>query len=334
MYKQEFDNNIKKGYFFKSIMLYGEEEFFIIEYTKKILAILNITSDEKMTIYQDEYHADTCLNYLSQSSLFGDRNILILKLYNNKIDKKHIQKLIDATTKNENSYFVLQLFDTNFKSYSTLFSKKNNLNHINHVRFFKPYVPEALNILQDKANKLKININKSELKHIYEHQNMNISFAVNDLEKLSIFDEQIDIKMINSILFNLSTVTQEQIIDKILAKHDFSEDLQNFLKHANSKDSSSIISYFANHIITLIEYHSFIKVNSYADSKAILGFAPPKHIEQKYISQAMRYSLRDFEIILNYLLSLDLELKKGLKIDKEPIIFTSLLELKRIISKE
>jgi DNA polymerase-3 subunit delta len=321
MYKQEFDNNIKKGYFFKSIMLYGEEEFFIIEYTKKILAILNITSDEKMTIYQDEYHADTCLNYLSQSSLFGDRNILILKLYNNKIDKKYIQKLIDATIKNE-------------KSYATLFSKKNNLNHINHVRFFKPYVPEALNILQDKANKLKININKSELKHIYEHQNMNISFAVNDLEKLSIFDEQIDIKMINSILFNLSTVTQEQIIDKILAKHDFSEDLQNFLKHANSKDSSSIISYFTNHIITLIEYHSFIKVNSYADSKAILGFAPPKHIEQKYISQAMRYSLRDFEIILNYLLSLDLELKKGLKIDKEPIIFTSLLELKRIMSKE
>jgi DNA polymerase-3 subunit delta len=330
MYKNEFENNIKKGYFFKSLLLYGEEEFFFGEYTKKIIALLNITNDEKVTIYQDEYNLDTCLNYLSQSSLFGDRNFLILKLNSTKIDKKHIQKLIDATLKNENSYMIIELYDGNFKSYLTSFSKKTTQTQVNHVRFFKPNINEALNILNQKAKALNIDIDTPTLKYIYEHQNNNISLSVNDLNKLVIFDERIDIKMVNNILFNLSMVTKESLIDSILAKKDFKEDLKRFLEYSNDQESIQLVSYISNHIITLIEYNMFLKIHSFADSKAILGYQPPKHLEQKYISQAMKLSIKDFENIINHLLELEQYIKSGVKIDKNIFIYNGLLKLKNM----
>jgi DNA polymerase-3 subunit delta len=333
MYKNEFDNSLRKGYFYKSIMLYGDEDFFLSFYTNKILKVLNITNDEKITLYQDEYNLDTCVNYLSQSSLFGDRNLLILKLNSTKIDKRNIEKIINATLKNENSYFILQLLEGNFKTYTSVFSKKNQLNEVNHLRFFKPNIGEALSILQNQANDLNVKIDSNALKYIYEHQNMNLSFSINDLRKLAIFDEQIDIKMINNVLFNLSQVTKESLIDKILAKKDFSEDLVRFLEYSNDEDSIKLLSYFSNHIMTLLEFNMFVKIHNRIDAIEILGFKAPPHIVQKYTSQSMRFSLKDFEEILNHILEMEHYIKSGIKVDKNAFIYTGLLKLKELLNK-
>jgi DNA polymerase-3 subunit delta len=327
MYKNEFDKNIKNGFFYKSIMFYGEENFFIKSYTEKIINILAITNDEKLTVYQDEYSLELCINYLSQSSLFGDRNLLILKIDSTKIDKRQIEQIVNITIKNENSYFILQFLDINFKIYVPVFSKKEQLNIVNHLRFFKPTIVDAINILADKAYFLKINIDKSDLRYIYEYQNMNLLFAINDLNKLAIFDEKIDIKMINDILFNLSHITKESLVDKILSKKNFSEDLQKFLEDSTDEESIKLLSFLINYITILLEFNIFLKVHNFADSKAILGYKPPSFIEQKYISQSMKFSLNNFEDILNYLLEMELYIKSGIKIDKNSFIYSGLMKM-------
>ena len=78
MYKKELDNLIAANKLPKSIMLYGECEYLTSLYTKKISLIFG-KKEDILAFYFDEYDFKSAKNFLSQSSLFGGKNILLIK---------------------------------------------------------------------------------------------------------------------------------------------------------------------------------------------------------------------------------------------------------------
>ena len=76
MYKNELDNQIRSGTISNSFVFFGESTFLIDMYTKMLT---NIDDANLLNFYHDEYNFDSAKAHLSQGSLFGDRNILIVK---------------------------------------------------------------------------------------------------------------------------------------------------------------------------------------------------------------------------------------------------------------
>ena len=77
MYQKEFENLLRNTPP-KAMLFYGENSYLISSY---IQHYINITSaaDSLLNLYFDEYSFERAKAYLSQSSLFGGTNLLIVK---------------------------------------------------------------------------------------------------------------------------------------------------------------------------------------------------------------------------------------------------------------
>lgn len=76
MYKNELDKHIKNRSLSNSFILFGESSFLIDRYTEFLTHIENASV---LKLYHDEYNFNSAKAHLSQASLFGDQNILIIK---------------------------------------------------------------------------------------------------------------------------------------------------------------------------------------------------------------------------------------------------------------
>ena len=90
MYKSEFDNHIRNKTLSNAFVFFGESQFLIEMYTKMLT---NIEDANILTYYHDEYDFSGAKAHLSQGSLFGDRNILIIKS-EKKVPKKELDTLL------------------------------------------------------------------------------------------------------------------------------------------------------------------------------------------------------------------------------------------------
>ena len=77
MYKNEFDNALKQNKEFNAYMFYGQSEYLIEKYANMVASSFN---EEIEKIYFDDYDFKYCKDKLLQSSLFADKNILLIKL--------------------------------------------------------------------------------------------------------------------------------------------------------------------------------------------------------------------------------------------------------------
>ena len=77
MYKHELDKHIQNNSLPNSFVLFGESIYYIDAYIKELISSYEDAS--LLTFYYDEYHYSTAKAHLSQSSLFGGKNILIIK---------------------------------------------------------------------------------------------------------------------------------------------------------------------------------------------------------------------------------------------------------------
>ena len=84
MYKAEFDNRIRNKTISNSFILYGESEFLIDLYASMLS---NYADANFLIFYNDEYNFNSAKAHLSQASLFGDRNVLVIKT-EKKVTKK------------------------------------------------------------------------------------------------------------------------------------------------------------------------------------------------------------------------------------------------------
>lgn len=310
MYKNEFDNLLKQNKKFDAYMFYGQSTF-LIDYYTNIVAQSIAQSDEIERIYFDDYNFKYIKDKLLQSSLFASNNLIIIKT-EKKIPKKDITELIHACNINGDSTIIFACIgDADFKTLGNSFSTKTNSAS---VRFFAPFASEAIKILETESRKLNIDYEVSALNHLYFMHRQDLSLCVNDLQKLSIFDEKITTHIINNHCFGIGNVSFEEFLTNLLSGNDISEELKLLLEEGMNE------IYLLNQVTSFVQ--QLFMISAYAraigapNAKEILGFVPPKNIWEKKTKLAISIKPELFLEIFEYLLELELLLKSS-KIDNQ-----------------
>lgn len=328
MYKREFESLIRQNNLPKSILLYGVCDFQITYFGNLVSKMWMGESEEALTFYFDAYDFTTLKQHLSQSSLFGNKNIAILKT-DKTIPKKELDIFIDICYKSENSHLLVQCYSDEQKSKNMAksFTKKR---YADFVRFFKPNTNEAIQMLNREAQKLNLNIEHFALQHLLAIHNEDLSLAANELSKLSILDHEIMKKDIDMLVFGLGEVNLDDFVGNLLDKKDIKKEFE-VLTQSGQYDEIYILNTIENYITQLFAFHSYIKLHGTFDSKAILGYSLPKNIAEKRAAQSMRMQLDVFQNILHTLTFAEYTLKKGSFSDKNTYILSTLLKLQSLI---
>ncbi|NOX16573.1 MAG: DNA polymerase III subunit delta [Epsilonproteobacteria bacterium] len=324
MYKREFENLLNSSKLPKSMLLHGACFYQTNLYGEKIVKNLGVQAEEKLLLYYDEYNFTVAQNFLSQSSLFGDRNILIVKT-DKVIPKKELDVLVELSFKNSTNHFIYQYFgdDKKARSIAKSFTPKKSANF---VRFFKLNQGEAIYLLDTLAKDMGINISRYALSHLYMLQNEDISLCANDLKKLKIFDKEIQISDVDEFIYGLGTVGMDNFIYDLLQKKDIKEGYLKLIEFG-SADEIRIINAIESYVSQLFLFHIYIRINGRFDVKAILGYPLPPNLAQERSKLCMMINLKTYDEIFKLLLNCEFKLKKMQKIDKNSLLLSTLIKL-------
>jgi len=325
MYKREFDQLLNSGSLPKSIMLYGENEYYIESSIKKIVDKSG-AGDSVLKLYYDEYDFQKAKNWLGQSSLFGDVNFLLVKS-DKKIPNKELTQLIELAFRNETNFFVYAYTGSDFRTLTSAFTKKMNAEH---VRFFQPSLNEAVSVIKEYAKNLNIQIDRYAIEHLLMALNINLSMAINELEKLSILNGPIGSKEIDEHIFSLAPMAVNEFIFSLFSK----KPLTDILSQTNQlgEDEFALlrqIQYFTNQLFL---YHIYIKLHGVPNAKEIVGYAPPKHVVERYAKLAIKTPIDVFEKIFDTLAEGEIAIKTaGSSSQKETLLFSILIKIKSFL---
>jgi len=323
MYKSEFDQLLKTA-LPKSLLMYGDNESAIESYIKYYIEKTN-AHESLMSLYFDEYDFKTASAYLAQSSLFGDTNLLILKL-DKELKKNELETLLKFAKNNVDNYFIFYLNASSAKSNQSLFNADNGGVW---VRFFEPTFNESMIALEIKAKALKVHIDKEGLLHLLRLLNNNLALAQNELKKFAIFQEPIDINRIDSLVYSTAPIGVEELLYDLFEKKSIMIKLAKLLELG--MDSYSILratQSFLNKITLLQIYH---RTHGVIDSKAVFGYKLPKNIEDRNGRLAMSIKPQTILKISEHLLNSELEMKKNISMDSEAQLFGAFIKLRAMI---
>jgi len=321
MYQSEFNQLIKHS-LPRSLMMYGENsyliELYINLYIKKTDA-----KDSMLNLYYDDWDFVRAKAFLSQTSLFGGTNLLFVKL-NKKIPKKELDVLIGLVTKNSDNYFIFY-FEGLGKDAKSIQNAFNNKVGGVWVRFFEPTINEGIAILRKKAENIKLNIDNYALSHLLNLLNNDISLSANELDKLAILDMEITSKDIDRLVYSSSSMATDDLLISLFENRDVKDNIQKVLEMG--EDEFSILRATQYFVTQLFLYQSYIRIHGKLDTQAILGFRLPKHIENRYYKLSTNITPIAISNILEYLLKIEILLKKTTPIQREALIFTTLLKI-------
>lgn len=321
MYQREFEQRLKQK-LFKSVLFYGDNEYliesYIADYIKKLEA-----KDNMLSLYHDEWDFDKAKGFLSQSSLFGGVNLLVVK-DNKKIPKKELDFLISQAHSGSDNYFLYYYGGDakNAKSMESSFIEKYSANW---VRFFEANINEGVTLLQQKAQNIKLDIDYYALQHLMLILNNNLSLASNELDKLAILDMKITSKDIDRLVYSTSSLATEQLLIELFTHKPIIDSIAKLLERG--EDELSILrttQYFINEIFL---FQAYIKLNNSVDSASILGYKLPKPIEEQKAKLAMSVKSSSLLKITQYLLESELEIKKTQSTQKEVMIYGILMRV-------
>lgn len=321
MYKHELDKNIQNNSLPNSFVLFGESSFFIDTYIEKLASDKEEAS--LLTFYYDEYNYTSAKSHLSQASLFGDKNILIIKA-SKKVPKQELETLIDLCEKNPDNLFIYAYYGIDHKAYAKAFSKKSTF----CVRFFHPKEFDAQNILLQQAKQLGIDIDKYSIAHLLQIHHGDIALASNELEKFKIFDKTITTKDIDSLVFNLSEVNIDDFIKKLLAKKDFIADIKNMLERG--EDEIRLLTAITSYITQLYMFNIYIRVNGAPNAIAILGYPAPPQVVKEKADLSIKFKPNTYYKLHELLLSSELKMKSA-NVDKSAILLSTLIKIQKMV---
>jgi len=322
MYKNEFDNHIRNKTVSNSFVFFGESGFLIDMYTKMLT---NLESANILNYYHDEYNFNSAKTHLSQGSLFGDKSVLIIKS-EKKIPKKELDTLLELAHKNSDNLFVYAYYGSDYKSYNNMksFKKTNTMD----VRFFHPKEYEAQNILLQIAQEKNVRIDKYTLSHLLKVHNGDIALAANEIEKFRVFDREINIKDIDTLVYGLGEINLDDFIKKILEKKDFKKDLKNILEHG--EDEVRVLTTLTSYLTQLYMFNIYIRVNGAPNALEILGYPAPKFVVEQKASLAIKIKPQTYYKLHELLLENELKIKSS-HTDKSAILFSTLIKLQKIL---
>jgi DNA polymerase III subunit delta len=318
MYKAEFDKHIQNRSVSNSFIFFGESAFLIDMYTKMMT---NIEDANSLSFYYDEYDFNTAKAHLSQASLFGGNNILIIKS-EKKVNKKDLETLIALCEKNPDNVFVYAYYGSDHKTYTKAFAKTNAMS----VRFFNPKEYEAQNIILSIATQKNIKIDKFTVSHLLNTHNSDVALAINELDKLSVFDREITTKDIDSVVYGLGEINLEDFMKKLLEKRDITEDLQNILEHG--EDEIRILTTLTSYMTQLYMFNIYIRVNGAPNALDILGYPAPKFVVDAKAAQAIKIKPQIYYQLHELLLESELKMKSS-HTDKGAILRSTLIKFQK-----
>ncbi len=285
MYKKEFD----KLPFLPNYFLFYGDNFYLQEYENKILD--RFKNENVLKLYYDEYDFETAKTHLRESSLFGGKNILVIK--HNKIFPQ-IDKLI--TYAKGDSYFFFFYYGN--KKIETF---KNNF-----VRFFEPTLRDIVEMINFYANKYNVEITQEA--KLYMANLIEASFIQKEIEKLSLYSSKITLEDVKELVFCYKEESFEELFVLMLNGKDFYEKLNSILE---MNDFRRIIPALIRYVRDLYTYHLYIKTTGSSSLDGLLGYKLPFHIQNQRVSLAIKLKEKDYFELLNYLLKKELEIRNS-----------------------
>lgn len=320
MYKNELDKHIQNSSTSNNFVFFGESSFLIDRYTK---ITTNIQDASYLSFYYDEYDFNSAKAHLSQGSLFGDRNVLIVKS-EKKVNKKELDILIDFCEKNPDNIFVYAYYGSDHKAYAKAFAKKSTMS----VRFFHPNQNEAISIVEQEARNNSVNIDKYSIGHLLTIHNGDVALACNEIEKFKVFDKPITSKEIDNLVFGLAEINIDDLIKKILHKKDFKYDLENILEHG--EDEIRVVTAITAYLTQLYMFNIYIRVNGAPNALEILGYPAPKFVVDEKATLSIKFKPHTYSKLHELLLDSELKMKSS-NVDKSAILLSTLIRLQQLI---
>jgi DNA polymerase-3 subunit delta len=303
MYKNQFDKELHSNLSYNGYMFYGQSDYLVDIYSKNVSMKL-ANNEDIYKVYFDDYNFKECENFLSQSSLFSNINILLIKT-NKKIPKKEVDQLISICNTNPDSFVIFSCIgDTDFKSMAKSFTKKSSSVE---VRFFTPTDQEALNILNQTVQKYNLQCGFGELQYLFNMHQKDLSLCVNDIEKLSILNTPITVNIINAQCFGMGAISIDQLLNKLFTAQTINKDLYMILEEGMNE--IQLLTQTISFIKELFTINSYVKLNGQLNVLDIWGYKLPQNIANQRANIAMRFTQEDFLRFLNYFLDLELQLK-------------------------
>lgn len=328
MYKREFEGLLKANKAPKSTLFYGACAYQNNLLAHQLLTLLNAGSEEKVLMYFDEYNFSSAKNFLSQSSLFGDRNILIIKT-DKTIPSKEIETLVGLCAKNDSSYVVYQYFgeDKKVTPLTKLFEKQNDGVF---VRLFKADFNEAIQLLQNHANAIGLSIDRYALQQLYMLHAEDLSLCINECEKLLVLGKEIGVNDINTLVYGLGSVSMDSFITKLLDKKDIKDEFEHLIE-GDGIEEIRIINAIQTHVSQLFLFHAYIKLYGTFDAKAILGYPLPPQLAAQRSQHSIKIDLATYHKVLNLLIDVEYRLKKIGNVEKTSYLLSSLIKLQSFL---
>jgi DNA polymerase-3 subunit delta len=320
MYKSEFDKHIQNRSVTNSFIFYGESAFLIDMYTQMLS---NVDDASVLKFYHNEYDFNSAKAHLSQASLFGDRNILIIKS-EKKVPKKELDVLLAYCEKNSDNIFIYAYYGDDHKTYAKGFDAKKVMS----VRFFHPKDFEAQNIVLALAKDKKVDIDKYSIAHLLHIHHGNVALACNELDKFKVYDRTISTKDIDTLVYGLAEVNLDDFLKKLLAKKEFLPDLQNILEHG--EDEIRVITALTSYITQLYMFNIYIRVNGSANALEILGYPAPKFVVDEKAALSLKFKPSAYYKLHELLLESELKMKSS-DVNKSAILLSTLIKVQKIL---
>jgi DNA polymerase-3 subunit delta len=285
--------------------------------------LTNIEDASLLKFYHDEYDFNSAKAHLSQASLFGGQNVLIIKS-EKKIPKKDLDIFIDFCEKNPDNIFVYAYYGSDHKTYTKAFSKKSTMS----VRFFNPNRGEAIFTVSQVAREKQVNIDNYTITHLLQIHNGDVALACNEIEKFRVYDRTITTKDIDNLVFGLAEVNIDDFIKKILNKKDFKKELQNILEHG--EDEIRIVTAITAYLTQLYMFNIYIRVNGAPNALEILGYPAPKFIVDEKATLSLKFKPNTYYKLHELLLDSELKMKSS-NVDKGAILLSTLIRVQKLL---
>jgi DNA polymerase-3 subunit delta len=321
MYQREFDQKLKQA-FPKAVLFYGENDYLIDHYIDTYIKKTD-AKDSMLSLYHDEWDFEQAKNFLSQTSLFGGTNLVVVK-HDKKIPKKELDTLIELANKSEDNYFLYGYAGAakDAKSMQAAFSEKKGGVW---VRFFEPNIRDGIAMLQQKAQQIQLDIDHYALQHLMLILNNNLALCANELDKLAILGMKVTSKDIDKLVYSTAPLATEQLLIDLFNKKPITATITKLLDLG--EDEASLLrstQYFVNQIFL---FHAYIKLHGHVDSAAILGYKLPKQIEEQKAQLALRVKSAALLKIFEHLLESEILIKKAPATQKEVLVYSMLIKL-------
>lgn len=321
MTRQELDRHLQNRSAPRAMALFGESHFFIDRYAT---ALSRNEGASVLSMYHDEYDFATAKAHLSQGSLFGDQNLLIIK-HEKKLPKAELDVFVDLVGKNTDNTLIYCYVGDDVKSVDTAFKGS----HTGSVRFYSPFASEARTILLQEAQKAGVQLDNQAALHLLDVHNNDLSLACNELSKLSILNKPITIRDIDEHVYGLSEIKLDTFITKVIEKKEFLHDLHTILESGVAE--VYILTSLSKFLTELYLFNTTIKLHGIADPILVLGYKLPEFIVKERASLSIKISSDGYRKGLNLLLDTELKMKSTGSPDQEALLLSALLKLQSVL---